>query len=310
MKNAPQLPDENERIKTLQSLNVLDTPPEERFDRITRLAAKVFQVPIALVSLIDSERQWFKSSQGLNACETGRDISFCGHAIEHDDIFVIENATEDFRFFDNPLVTGEPHIRFYAGCPLVHPNGQRLGTLCLIDQKPRTLTATLRKTLNDLAAVAQLELVEQQTNQLDSETGLQNKQGFIDIGKLILPACEELKLPVSIALLQINGLETNTPPAQYKSVLSNLIGAFNQEFRSSDLVGRYNHNTFCALVTNAGEESTAIKAANVKTLINEKLRNASLIEGLSVNTAVVEKQQKVTLEHLISVAFKQLNEQP
>jgi len=151
----PAIPkNESKRQAALRGLNVLDTPAEARFDRITRIAQQHFQVSIALVSLVDEDRQWFKSRQGLDATETPRDISFCGHAILSEDIFYIPNALEDPRFADNPLVTGPPKIRFYAGAPLHAPNGQRVGTLCIIDDKPREFSseelAVLRNLANDV----------------------------------------------------------------------------------------------------------------------------------------------------------------
>jgi len=118
MQAAPFPSSESSRIATLRLLNILDTEPEERFDRLTRLAKRLFSVPIATVTLVDSNRQWFKSSVGLAVCETSRDISFCGHAILGDDILLVPDARDDKRFFDNPLVLGDPNIRFYAGCPL------------------------------------------------------------------------------------------------------------------------------------------------------------------------------------------------
>ena len=118
MLEPPLPPDEAMRLAALRSLNILDTPAEERFDRITRLAQRLFDVPIALVSLVDTNRQWFKSCQGLDASETPRSISFCGHAILEDGPLIIEDATKDQRFADNPLVTGPPDIRFYTGQPL------------------------------------------------------------------------------------------------------------------------------------------------------------------------------------------------
>ena len=120
-------------------MNVLDTSPEERFDRLTRVAKRMFDVPIALVSLVDADRQWFKSCVGLSAAETSRDISFCGHAILGEDTFVISDARADERFADNPLVVGEPKIQFYAGCPLRALDGWKLGTLCIIDRTPRSM---------------------------------------------------------------------------------------------------------------------------------------------------------------------------
>ncbi len=158
MIEAPQLAEEEDRCAALHSLDILDTPAEERFDRVTRLAQQLFDVPIVLVSLVDSERQWFKSRQGLDATETPRSISFCGHAVAADAAFVIEDTLLDERFADNPLVTGEPHIRFYAGQPLRLPAGQRVGTLCMIDRKPRKLDGEQRNCLRDLALLIEAEL--------------------------------------------------------------------------------------------------------------------------------------------------------
>ena len=156
---APRIPpDEAQRLTALRSLGVLDTPPEERFDRITRLTSALLEMPIALVSLVDSDRQWFKSAHGLSTTQTARDISFCGHAILDDSIFVIFDALADERFADNPLVTGGLGIRFYAARPLRTSNGSIAGTLCLIDHKPRILTPTQLALLEDLACIAEIEL--------------------------------------------------------------------------------------------------------------------------------------------------------
>lgn len=139
MTPAPIPADEDERLSALRELLLLDTPPEERFDRLARFVAEQLDVPIALLTLVDGQRQWFKARVGIEATETPRDISFCGHAIMKNDLFIVEDASRDPRFSDNPLVTGEPHIRFYAGAPLSAPGGHRIGTLCVIDTVPRTL---------------------------------------------------------------------------------------------------------------------------------------------------------------------------
>ena len=153
----PTIPlDEAERLRTLRALSILDTFAEERFDRYTRLAQRLFDVPIALVSLVDGHRQWFKSRQGLEATETPRNISFCGHAILSDDVLYVPNALDDTRFADNPLVTGDPNIRFYAGHPLRMPDGQRIGTLCLIDREARQFDDGDLDLLQDLAARVQI----------------------------------------------------------------------------------------------------------------------------------------------------------
>ena len=174
---------EDARLAALRALSILDTAPEERFDVITRTARLVFEVPIALVSLVDANRQWFKSHDGLDAPETPRDVSFCGHAILVDDVFVVENAQVDPRFRDNPLVTGKPRVVFYAGMPLSGPNGLKLGTLCLIDHRPRQFDAAARELLRGLAKWAERELsivnlvgaaAKQEESRLYLETVLNN----------------------------------------------------------------------------------------------------------------------------------------
>lgn len=153
MQPAAIPPNDAERLQALRDLLILDTPPEERFDRIVAFAADEFDMPIALISLVDSDRQWFKARVGLGACETGRDISFCGHAIHAPEVMVVPDALLDARFADNPLVTGDPFIRFYAGAPLETSPGLRIGTLCLIDTKPRDFDALdlgILRSLRDL----------------------------------------------------------------------------------------------------------------------------------------------------------------
>ena len=145
---------EQQRLEMVRHYEILDTFPEESFERLTRLAATIFATPIALISLLDHGRQWFKSNYGLDVGETPLDVSFCRHAIEEDGVMVITDATKDQRFADNPLVTGDPHIRFYAGAPLHLLDGPKIGTLCVIDRIPRkTLRLTEMQILTDLAAV-------------------------------------------------------------------------------------------------------------------------------------------------------------
>ena len=149
---------EADRLRTLEQYNVLDAPPTEAFDRITRLAARLFDVPIAMVNFIDQEDQWCLSAHGLALERADREVSFCARAIQQNNVMVVPDARKDERFADNPFVTDDPHIRFYAGAPLTAPNGHRLGTLCLIDDAPRSFSDEDRETLNDLAGVVMDEL--------------------------------------------------------------------------------------------------------------------------------------------------------
>lgn len=155
---APLPKNESDRISTLNSLRLLDSDAEDYFDQITRIAANALGVPIALVSLVDTDRQWFKSAVGITAREIHRDFAFCAHAILSDEPLVVENATEDQRFSDNPLVTHEPNIRFYVGIPIKSKMGYALGTLCAIDDKPRRLTKAQIDILKDLALLVNQEI--------------------------------------------------------------------------------------------------------------------------------------------------------
>ncbi|WP_292453167.1 GAF domain-containing protein [Methylibium sp.] len=152
MEIAPPPADESQRLNVLRSLRLLDTQPEPAFDAVVRLAGQQMRCPIGLVSLIDADRQWFKAALGLDVPETPRDVAFCSHAILQDEVFVVEDATQDARFADNPLVTGAPDIRFYAGAPLT-VGGHKLGTLCVIDRVARQIGEAERAVLQELALV-------------------------------------------------------------------------------------------------------------------------------------------------------------
>lgn len=188
-----KLTQEAQRLQVLLSLNILDTPAEERFDRITRLAARLFDVPIALVTLVDAHRQWFKSRHGYNAEQTDRSISFCSHAIERDEVMVIEDARLDPRFADNPQVSAEAGVRFYAGCPLAAPDGSRIGTLCVVDRIPRSFSAEQVDALRDLANIVANELAAVELNHAlqakrDTEAGMRALIETVPEGVMLLDA--------------------------------------------------------------------------------------------------------------------------
>lgn len=156
-----ELPENEEnRLRKLHELGILDTLEEQAYDDLTKLAAEICQTPIALVSLVDSDRQWFKSHHGLDAHETPREFAFCAHAILDDDIFIVEDSSKDERFFDNPLATGGPNVKFYAGAPLIMSDNFKVGTLCVIGNEARTMTESQKNALAALArqVVSQLEL--------------------------------------------------------------------------------------------------------------------------------------------------------
>jgi GAF domain-containing protein len=157
--SAPLPPDEARRLRALHGLGLLDTPPEERFDRYTELACRTLRAPVALVSLIDAGRQWLKSHRGTPILETPRDQSVCAHAILGSEVFQVPDLLQDGRFADSPAVREEPRARFYAGAPLQLPDGSRVGTLCVIDHRPRVLDDGQLEQLRTLAALVELELM-------------------------------------------------------------------------------------------------------------------------------------------------------
>src|SRR2546427_2943795 len=173
---------EKKRLKVLWQYSVLDTVPEEIFDDLTELAARICEAPIALITLVDEKRQWFKSKVGVSINETSRDISFCSHAITQPGLFIVPDATKDERFADNPLVTSDPKVRFYAGAPLVTADGYALGTLCVIDKVPRELRPDQTQALTILArhVVSQLELRRRSTELANARNERDRMESALD----------------------------------------------------------------------------------------------------------------------------------
>lgn len=194
---APLPPDEDQRLETLYSLHLLDTPAETRFDDLAELAVALFAVPIAFVSLIDRERQFFKAKVGVELCESSREISFCSHAILREDALVIEDATEDPRFAHNPFVTSAPHLRFYAGHPL-RVAGQKVGTLCLADVKPRQFGPDKLQKLGQLARMAERELA--------ASTLLRDQSQLLRVQRELLQTRSQLEHERAAAALYVRSL--------------------------------------------------------------------------------------------------------
>lgn len=218
---APLPPNEQQRLQSLRALAILDTPPEERFDRITRLAAQFVGTPIVLISLVDEARQWFKSAVGLDATQTPRDVAFCAHAILDSEVLVVPDAHDDPRFAENALVTGAPHVRFYAGAPLSLSDGVRIGTLCAIDTQSRTLSERERSALVDLAQIVvdELHLRKHVVDLHATRTALEAASGELRSANESLEqfahlAAHDLRAPlktiVNLAELALEGADPNT----------------------------------------------------------------------------------------------------
>ena len=275
MKTPDIPPDEDARLAELRSLNVLDTIAEERFDRLTRMAKRLFGVDVALVTLVDENRQWFKSCAGMELSETPRDISFCGHAILGDGAFVIPDALQDERFCDNPMVAGPPHVRFYAGCPLRGPGGRKLGTLCIIDSKPRAFSDEDVEMLVDLALMVEREFSAIEWATVDELTGLSNRRGFMMLAQHSLLLCLRQNIPAALVFIDLDHLKQVNDQlghAEGDWVLVTFAQHLMKAFRSSDVVARLGGDEFLVLLTNhskAAAESAMARLQQALDATNE-----------------------------------------
>ena len=304
----PELPaNEAERLHALRTLEILDTSHEDRFDRVTRMARRMFDVEVSLVSLVDEDRQWFKSTQDLDASETSRETVFCGHAINQDGLFIIPNAIEDLRFFDNPLVTEAPNIRFYAGYPLRLRQGLNIGTLCLIDSKPRHLNEEDKQLLNDLGAMIEQEIRSIQLATLDELTLISNRRGFLTLAEHSYKLCRRKKMPMSVILFDLNKFKPiNDEFGHHEGdfALKQFAEVMRSVFRDSDVIGRLGGDEFVAMLTDASDEKIAIVMDRFKTemdAINKLINKPYLIE-YSAGVAFFSYDTEQSLEDMVAQA--------
>jgi diguanylate cyclase (GGDEF)-like protein len=305
---VPKIPgDEQERLFQLRCAAILDTQPEERFDRVTRMARRLFGVPIVLVSLVDEDRQWFKSCFGLDASETSRDISFCGHAILETKTFVIEDALKDERFFDNPLVVGEPHIRFYAGQPLRPLNGAAIGTLCIIDRAPREFSAEDQQMLVDLAQMVEREIVAVQLSVLDELTRISNRRGFLTLARHSLNLCKRQQFPAMLVFFDLNKFkEINDTHghAEGDRALKTFAEQMRESFRTSDIFARLGGDEFVVLLTNAADTVIQELMTRFRANLQTRCANLDLPYSIQFSYGVVayDVLKQTTIEDMLQEA--------
>ena len=302
--------DETARLMSLHSLRILDTAPEERFDRITRMTKRMFDVEIALISLVDSQRQWFKSRQGLEACETDRNISFCGHAILDSEVFIVGDAANDPRFADNPLVTGKPNIRFYAGCPIRGPMGHRIGTLCVIDSKPRGMSAEEQETLCDLAAMVEDELALLATSTVDELTQVSNRRGFNNVSKHMLALCRRVGTPAEIVFFDLDGFKQTNDLLGHEAgdkLLKHFAKLLTKCFRSADVVARLGGDEFAVLMAGS-EVSSAAALERLRDMAEESRIQLPGKLSWSVGRVAFDPERHTTIESLLADADREMYE--
>jgi len=290
MVTPPTPVDELLRLETLRNLKILDTDPEERFDRVTRLAKRIFNAPIALVSLVDSDRQWFKSYQGIEVTETSRDVSFCGHAILDDQVMVVSDTHADERFRDNPLVSANPNIRFYAGCPLSAPNGSKLGTLCVIDSEPREIDDEDIALLEELGQLVEEELAMAGMLHDDPVTGLSNSLGFSQIAEYLLAMCLRTDSPATMMLFRVANQDMVTGfmgQEEGDRAAIEMTQTLMASFRDSDIIGRLTHDTYAVLMAGASLENVEAAHQRIESALQERNQHGTSEYELDVETCAV-----------------------
>jgi diguanylate cyclase (GGDEF)-like protein len=329
---APSMPpEEAERIIDLLDARILETPIQEGFERITRLAKTLFNVPIVAISLVEERRQWFKSIQGLNVCETSRDVSFCGHAILQDDLFLVPDTLLDPRFSDNPLVTGDPHIRFYAGYPIRSPRGFKYGTICLIDHMPREFTLDDLKPLKDIANLIETEIMKQNScraqeiliqdldqarlaSMIDPLTRLWNRVGMENILHNQMNVFTQTRKPFGIALLDIDHFKSindtfghGVGDAALRCVSKSLVGMV----RDKDALSRWGGEEFLLLINDATKSQAHTIAERIRAkfeqnrIMLDEIRSVNIT--LTVGLATCSRNSPTNqLENLIQQADEAL----
>jgi len=255
---------EERRLRELHDQGVLDQPSNAQLDRIVSLAAEILGTPIALISLVDRDRQWFLSRRGLEAQETPRDIAFCDHAIRSDRVFVVADALNDSRFQGNPLVLGDPKIRFYAGAPLITDSGQRLGTLCAIDRQPHLLTPYQEDLLAQLSAMAMHEIANLRRSRLCGLTEVLTRVALMEQGEQRFQQFrQEGRCPVLVTVVLTGLRPLNAQPAGVTTAdrcLQQVAAVCRAHQGATGVLGRSGHGEFSLLWPDATEVEQHLSA--------------------------------------------------
>ena len=289
---APATFNEARRLEALESYQVLDTANEQAYDDLTSLAAAICRTPIALISLVDSGRQWFKSRVGLPVAETPRELAFCSHAIlQPDHVLEVPDTLLDTRFSENALVTGDPHIRFYAGAPLVSLEGMPLGTICVIDREPRTLMDVERKALQSLArqVVAQLELrrtvagLERQS-MTDALTSLPNRRGLDSQLKSAWDDCIARQKALAVMMIDLDHFKVINDSfghAAGDELLKAVGSRLRAAVRANDVVARQGGDEFLILLNDVATSAAEVVAGKVRSALREPF----VIDGFEIRVS-------------------------
>jgi len=302
--------DEAARLRALYHYEVLDTAPEEAFDRITRLAKTMLDIPIVLVSFVDKDRQWFKSRQGTHLREAARQTSFCTHAIKGTNAFIVQDARADPRFATSPLVIKQPFIRFYAGVPLRTSGGHNIGTLCAMDTKVRELTSKQIRMLEDLARLVIDELELRLMAATDGLTGLMTRRAFNENAQLDAERCKRYRKPLSCAAIDVDNFKIINDSFGHAAgdlVLRHVATICKSSLRAAGYVGRLGGDELVAMLP----ETTLIDALQMAERLRKRIEAAPIeIAGrpilASVSIGVAEFRLAGSLTQLLQDADEAL----
>jgi diguanylate cyclase (GGDEF)-like protein len=308
MPMAETHPEEARRLAALHALKILDTDREERFDRITRLAQRLFDTQMAAVTLIDEDRQWFKSEVGLGEKENGLKDSFCAHAIlGAPEPMVVGDARNDPRLADNPMVLEDPNLRFYAGQPIMAPGGEPLGTLCVFDDQARDVENFDAEVLGELAAMVEAEIASLSLAIGDDLTELSNRRGFEMLGERLIAAARRLDLPVSAIYADLDNMKPINDTFGHDAgdrALVETAEVLAGSMRASDLIARLGGDEFCAVLV--GAAASAAPALIDRVQENVAARNRASGEAwelsLSLGLAEATAGSEVALWDLVAQA--------
>ncbi|WP_454786098.1 sensor domain-containing diguanylate cyclase [Legionella sp. WA2024007413] len=299
--NKPE--NEAERLATLYKLHILDTEKEERFDRVTRIACKLFEVPISVISFLESERQWMKSTQGFDIKEAKRRTSFCGHVILSDEIMVVEDATKDERFYDNPFVLGKPNFRFYLGCPL-KVKGYNVGVICLIDDKPRAKSEVDENVVHDLAEMVEMDLEQLQISITDELTGLSNRRGFLKLAGYLFEKCQRENQMFTLLFFDLDKFKLINDQfghAEGDKVLKIFANALLQNFRYHDVIGRLGGDEFCIFCSGLNQNDVSAIIDRLKSVLKCAQSSNYKIE-FSAGSIQYDANKHRTLKDMLDLA--------
>lgn len=279
------------RAQRLPALNILDTPREERFDRLTRLATRLFGVPIAAVSLADVNHLWLKSCTGLSVEDMPDEPAFFEHAIIGDDILCIEDTLLNPDFRDSPFVVNPPHIRFYAGCPLQIFDGIKVGTLCLLDHQPHPFSDSDKEMLRDLAALAAQEIATSQMSTMDELTLLANRRWLLTVGEHTLGLCKRLGKPATLFYFDLDHFKDINDHYGHQEgdyALTTFAELLTENFRDSDVVARMGGDEFVALITDCTTADSLNAADRLIQLVDRHNRLSGRGYNIEFSVGMIE----------------------